>query len=125
MDNSPTISTEQASKVRKVLFRIAFVAAMFLAVILLLDGIFHHRIVAIFVGADWYFLVGSWPVLAFLLAVLLTQFHDMVLPPSRVWSDSDHVTFIGLYWIFAFFFVPIFYIVAVYSMIHDYGGGGE
>jgi hypothetical protein len=125
MDIPRAISTEPASKVRPVLFKVALAIALSLATILLLDCAIHHQIVAVFIESEWYILLGSGMILVLLLAVLLGALRDMVLPASRAWSDSDHVNFIVLFCIFGFFLLPMFYYVAVISMVHDYGSGGE
>jgi hypothetical protein len=125
MDIPPAIPTQPASKVRPVLVKVALVTALCIAVILLVDCVIHHQIVRLFIQSDWYVLLGSGMLLVFFLALLLGKLRDLVLPASRVWDDSDHVNFIVLFCIFGFSLLPTFYFVAMISMIHDYGTGGE
>ena|ERR1039457_4067470 len=125
MDIPPAIPTQPATKVRPVLVKVALVTALCLALILLVDCVIHHQIVRFFIQSEWYVLFCSGLLLVFFLALLLGKLRDMVLPASRAWDDSDHVNFIVLFFIFGFSFLPTFYFVALFSMIHDYGSGGE
>jgi hypothetical protein len=52
MDIPPAIPTQPASKVRPVLVRVAFVTALCLAVILLVDCVIHHQIVRLFIHLE-------------------------------------------------------------------------
>jgi hypothetical protein len=124
MDIQPAISTPSAGNVRSVLVRIALVVALTLAAILLLDCAIHHQIIRFFIESEWYVLFVSGMLLVFFLSVLLGALRDLILPASRAWSDDKHVHFIVLFCIFGFSLLPAFYFVAVFSMVHNYGGGG-
>ena len=126
MDISQTIPTEQASKVRPVLLRVALFTALFFAVMLLLDCFVKHQIVLPFIESEWYVLFAYWWLLTYFLAVLLGALRDMVLPASRAWSKSEHLNFTVIFCIFGFFVMPTIYFVAIFMAIepnHVSGGG--
>ena len=121
MDVTLIHSTEHPSAIRQILLRAALGAAIFLVGAFLIDCLIDHPIVRCLIASEWYVLFGFWWLFSFLLAVLLGELRDMVLPTSRAWSNSEHVDFVVIFCIFGFFVMPMVYLVAMFVMIHNYG----
>jgi hypothetical protein len=123
--NAKKISPQPVGRVRSVLLKIALATALLVAAIFSFDCMIHHSIFQFLIQLEWYFLMSTWVLLGFLLAVLLGELRDLVLPASRAWSDSEHFDFIVIFCIFVYCLMPVFYFVMVFSMIHNYGSPGE
>jgi hypothetical protein len=125
MDISPVISSQPTSPVRRALLKFTLAIAFALGAVLLLDCIIHHRILQFVMRLEWPFLFIAWMLLAFLLAVLLAEFRDMVLPDARDWSDTKYWQFITVFFSAMFFLMPIFFFIAMWCMIDNSGSPGS
>jgi thiol:disulfide interchange protein len=112
-----------ASPVRAVLLKVTLAIAFALAAVLLLDCIFHHPILQFVMQLEWPFVFIALMLLAFLLAVLLGELRDMVLPVFRAWSDNKHWAFVAIFCYGILFLMPMFYFIAVWCMIDSSPGG--
>ena len=129
MNSQSDTSPQLRSPANQVLFKIVLAVALILSALLLVDCLLHQPIIQFlfdFSWYGWYVLMCLAAVLAFLLSLLLCAIHDIVLPSEKAWSLSDRITNGGLFFIFAFFLVPIYYFAALFLMIHHgVGNGGE